>query len=159
VRVAVSYSCWQKHSRDPSVRGSSPLINCCAFIIVGIMPEGFNGTKSVFSREAWLPLGVYDEIISDRGGAHNKSLTDRGSDRLMLIGRLKPGVTAEAGRPALKGLAANLEAAFPVEQKDQTLMTAPLNRFATDTAPVENDPVPTYACWPQWRPWSCSSPV
>ena len=123
------------------------------------MPEGFNGTKSVFSREAWLPLGVYDEIISDRGGAHNKSLTDRGSDRLMLIGRLKPGVTAEAGRPALKGLAANLEAAFPVEQKDQTLMTAPLNRFATDTAPVENDPVPTYACWPQWRPWSCSSPV
>jgi predicted permease len=140
-RVAVvSYSYWQKHSRDPSLLGRALLINGRAFTIVGIMPEGFTGTESVFSREAWLPLGVYDEIISDRGGG--RSLSDRGNDRLMLIGRLKPGVTAEAARPALKGLAANLEAAFPVEQKDQTLMTAPLNRFGTSTAPIENDPVP-----------------
>ena len=143
VRVAVvSYSYWQKHSRDPSVLGRALLINGRAFTIVGIMPEGFTGTESVFSREAWLPLGVYGEIMSDRGGARNRALTDRGSDRLMVIGRLKPGVTADAAGPALKGLAANLEAAFPAEQKDQTLMTAPLNRFATSTDPVENDPVP-----------------
>lgn len=144
VRVAVvSYSYWQKHSRDPSLLGSALLINGRAFTIVGIMPEGFTGTESVFSREAWLPLGIYDEIMSDRGGARNRALTDRGSDRLMVIGRLKPGVSADAARPALKGLAANLEAAFPLEQKDQTLMTAPLNRFATSTDPVDNDPVPT----------------
>jgi len=143
VRVAVvSYSYWQKHSRDPAVLGSSLLINGRAFTVVGIMPEGFTGTESVFSREAWLPLGVYDEIISDRGGAQNRSLSARGSDRLMVIGRLKPGITAEAAQPALKGLAANLEAAFPVEQKDQTLMTAPLNKFSTSTAPSENDPIP-----------------
>lgn len=144
VRVAVvSYSYWQKHSHDPSVLGSTLLINGRPFTVVGIMPEGFTGTESVFSREAWLPLGVYDEIISDRGAARGSSLIDRGSDRLMLIGRLKPGLTAEAARPALKGLATNLEAAFPIEQKDQTLVTAPLNRFATSTAPVESDPVPT----------------
>jgi predicted permease len=143
VRVAVvSYSYWQKHSRDPSLLGRALLINGRAYTIVGIMPEGFTGTESVFSREAWLPLGVYDEIISDRGGARTRSLSDRGNDRLMLIGRLKPGITAEAARPALKGLAANLESAFPVEQKDQTFMTAPLNRFGTSTAPIENDPVP-----------------
>jgi putative ABC transport system permease protein len=141
-RVAiVSYSYWQKHSRDPSTLGSSLLINGRLYTIVGIMPEGFTGLESVFSREAWLPLGVYDEIVSDRGGTRNRSLSDRASDRLIVIGRLKPGITAEAARPALKGLAANLEAAFPVEQKDQTLMTARLNNFATDTAPVEHDPV------------------
>jgi predicted permease len=145
VRVAVvSYSYWQKQSRDPSVLGRALLINGRVYTIVGIMPEGFTGTESVFSREAWLPLGVYGEIMSDRGGARNRALTDRGSDRLMVIGRLKPGVTAEAAGPALKGLAANFEAAFP-EQKDQTLMTAPLNRFATSTDPVENDPAPTIA--------------
>ncbi|MEY2489643.1 MAG: hypothetical protein QOC70_1585, partial [Verrucomicrobiota bacterium] len=95
-RVAVvSYSYWQKHSRGPSLLGSALLINGRAYTIVGIMPEGFTGTESVFSREAWLPLGVYDEIISDRGGARGKSLTARGSDRLMVLGRLKPGVTAE----------------------------------------------------------------
>ncbi len=144
IRVAVvSYSYWQKHSRDPGVLGSKLLINGRAFTVVGITPEGFTGTESVFSREAWLPLGVYDEIISDRGSARGNSLSDRGSDRLLLIGRLTPGLTAEAARPALKGLAANLEAAFPVEQKDQTLMTAPLNKFGTSTAPIEGDPVPT----------------
>jgi predicted permease len=144
VRVAVvSYSYWQKHSRDPSLLGRALLINGRAFTIIGIMPEGFTGTESVFSREAWLPLGVYDEIMSSPE-ALSKTLTHRGSNRLMVIGRLKPGVTAEAALPALKGLAANLETAFPVEQKDQTLMTAPLNKFATSTAPFEgNDPVPT----------------
>jgi predicted permease len=142
-RVAiVSYSYWQKHQREPSVLGSSLLINGRTFTIVGIMPEGFTGTESVFSREAWLPLGVYDEIISDRGGTSSRTLADRSNDRLMLIGRLKPGITAEAARPALKGLAANLEAAFPVEQKDQTLTTAALNKFATSTAPSEDDEVP-----------------
>jgi len=142
-RVAVvSYSYWQKHSRDPSLLGQTILINGRSYTIVGIMPEGFTGTESVFSREAWLPLGIYDEIISDRGGTRNKSLANRGNDRLMIIGRLKPGVTAEAAQPVLKGLAANLEAAFPVEQKDQTFMTAPLNKFATSTNPVHEDPIP-----------------
>jgi predicted permease len=141
--AVVSYSYWQKHSRDPSLLGREILINGRAFTIVGIMPEGFTGTESVFSREAWLPLGVYDEIMSDQGAARSSALSARGSDRLMLIGRLQPGVTAGAALPALKGLAANLEAAFPVEQKDQTFMTAPLNKFGTSTAPSENDPLPT----------------
>ena len=138
-RVAiVSYSYWQKHGRNPEVLGSAVLIDGRSFTIVGIMPEGFTGTESVFTREAWLPLGVYDDLMSDRGGT--AAVSDRRSDRLMLIGRLKPGLTAEAARPALQALASNLEAAFPAEQKDQTLVTAPLNKFATSTAPVEDDP-------------------
>jgi predicted permease len=143
-RVAiVSYSYWQKHGRDPEVLGSTILIDGRAFTIVGIMPEGFTGTESIFSREAWLPLGVYDDLYRDRGGVEAATLADRRSDRLMLIGRLKPGLTAEAAGPALKALASNLEAAFPLEQKDQTLTTAPLNKFATSTAPSEDDSVST----------------
>jgi predicted permease len=143
-RIAiVSYSYWQKHSRDPSLLGRALLINGRAFTIVGIMPEGFTGTEKVFSREAWLPLGVYDEIMNDRGGVSHKSLADRGSDKLMVIGRLKPGLTAAAAAPALKGLATNLETAFPAEQKNQTFMTAPLDPFSTSLGPVEGGPLPT----------------
>jgi predicted permease len=141
--VVVSHSYWQKHARDPAMLGQPLIINGRPYTIIGIMPEGFTGTESVFSREAWLPLGVYDEIIADRGGTQTSSLSDRRNDRLMLIGRLKPGLTEVAAQPALKGLAANLEAAFPLEQKDQTFMTAALNRFGTSTAPSEkNDPIP-----------------
>jgi predicted permease len=143
-RVAiVTYAFWQKHSRDPSLLGQSLLINGHAFTVVGIMPEGFTGLTSVFSPEVWLPLGVYDDIAKDLGSARTNSLADRGLDKLMVIGRFKPGVTAEAAAPALKGLAANLESAFPVEQKNQTFMTAPLFRFDTISDPAEAGPVNT----------------
>ncbi len=143
-RVAiVSYRFWQKHSSDLSLLGQSLLINGRAFTVIGIMPEGFTGVTSIFSPEVWLPLGVYDDIASDLGSARTNSLADRGTNNLMLIGRLKPGVTEAAASPALKGLAANLEAAFPVEQKNQTFMTAPLFRFDTITDPAEAGPVTT----------------
>ena len=143
-RVAiVSYRFWQKHSRDPSLLGQSLLINGRAFTVVGIMPEGFTGITSIFSPEVWLPLGVHDDIANDLGSARTNSLADRGINNLMVIGRLKSGVTAEAAAPALKGLAANLETAFPVEQKNQTFVTTPLFRLDTITDPTEAGPVTT----------------
>jgi predicted permease len=143
-RVAiVSYRFWQKHSRDPSLLGQSLLINGRAFTVVGIMPEGFTGITSIFSPEVWLPLGVHNDIANDLGSARTNSLADRGVNNLMVIGRLTAGVTAEAAAPALKGLAANLETAFPVEQKNQTFVTTPLFRLDTITDPTEAGPVTT----------------
>ena len=55
---------------------------------------------------------------------------------MLVVGRLKPGLTAAAAEPSLKGLAANLEKAFPVEQKDQTFQTTPISRFSTSTSPI-----------------------
>ncbi len=140
--AVVSYSYWQKYSRDPALLGRELLINGHPFTVIGIMPEGFTGTTSLFSPAVWLPLGVYDEIMNDLGGM-NRPLADRAADNLMLIGRLKPGVTAAAAAPALRGLAMNLEKAFPVEQKDQTLTTAALDKFTTSTAPGHGGPLGT----------------
>ncbi|HEY2138701.1 MAG TPA: ABC transporter permease [Chthoniobacterales bacterium] len=144
LRVAVvSYLFWEKHSRDPALVGQSLLINGRPFTIVGIMPNGFTGLTSVFSPEIWLPLGVYDEIANDSTGVRTNSLSDRGHDQLMVVGRLKPGLSAAAADPALKGLAASLEAAFPVEQRNQTFMTAPLLAFDSSTSPGDTGPIVT----------------
>ncbi len=143
-RVAiVSYSYWHKQGSDPAVLGRTVTISGRPFTIVGIMPKGFTGTMSLFAPEIWLPLGVYEEVTNDFVGGRGDTLADRSSSKLLVIGRLKAGVTAEAALPSLKGLAANLEDAFPVEQKDQTFMTAPLFRFATSTDPEEAGPVAT----------------
>ena len=140
----VSHRYWKKYSRDPSLLGHTLLINGRVFTVVGIMPKGLTETESIFSAEVWLPLGVYDQIMNDPGStATQSSLEDRGRDNLIVIGRLKPGMTAAAAQPALESLATNLEAAFPVEQKDQTFMTAPLDRFSNSTDP--SDPGPIYA--------------
>jgi len=143
-RVAIaSYSFWQKHGGDQALLGRSITVSGRAFTVVGIMPKGFTGTMSVFAPEIWLPLGVYEEVTTDSVGGRKDTIADRTSNQLLVIARLKPGVTAEAALPGLKGLASNLEAAYPFEQKDQTFMTAPLFRFATSTDPSEAGPVAT----------------
>ncbi|HEX8898786.1 MAG TPA: ABC transporter permease, partial [Chthoniobacterales bacterium] len=92
--AVVSYRFWEKHSRDPAFVGQSLLINGRPFTIIGVMPKGFTGLTSVFSPDLWLPLGVYDEIDNDSTGVRTNSLSDRGLDKLMVVGRLKPGFSA-----------------------------------------------------------------
>jgi predicted permease len=45
-------------------------------------------------------------------------------------------MTAATAKPALEGLATNLEKAYPVEQKNQTFITAPVSRIAVSTNPA-----------------------
>ena len=130
----VSNSYWQKHNQPPL--GSPLLINGRPFTIVGVLPKGFTGTLQVFSAEVWLPLSVYDQVQNDFQDSEKRStLGDRAGQQLLIVGRLKPGMTATAAEPALKGLAANLERAFPVEQKDQTFQIAPVSRHSVSTSP------------------------
>jgi predicted permease len=130
----VSNSYWQKHNQPPL--GSPLLINGRPFTIVGVLPKGFTGTLQVFSAEVWLPLSVYDQVQNDFQDSEKRStLGDRAGQQLLIVGRLKPGMTATAAEPALKGLAANLEKAYPVEQKDQTFQIAPVSRHSVSTSP------------------------
>jgi predicted permease len=131
----VSYAYWQKHNLDPSVLGSELLINGHPFTIVGIAPRGFTGTMQVLSAEVWLPMSNYERIANDFEQENKTAIGDRAGQQLLIIGRLKPGMTAATAKPALEGLAANLEKAFPVEQRDQTFTTTPISRFSVSTAP------------------------
>src|SRR6266536_956738 len=132
----VSYSYWQKHDLDPTVLGSQVLINGRPFTVVGITPKGFVGTLQVLSPEVWLPMSVYDQVANDFGSRNKTAMDDRNGTQLRIIGRLKAGTTTAAAKPALEGLAANLEKAYPVEQKNQTFITAPVSRIAVSTNPA-----------------------
>ena len=132
----VSYRYWQKHNLDPTVVGSEVLINGRAFTIVGIAPKGFTGTLQILSPEVWLPLSVYDQVANDFGAKDKTTMEDRNGTQLRIIGRLKPGMTMAAAKPALEGLAANLERAYPVEQKNQTFITAPVSRISVSNNPT-----------------------
>src|SRR5436190_8104251 len=132
----VSYSYRQKHNLDPTVLGSQVLINGRPFTIVGITPKGFTGTLQILAPDVWLPISVYDQVANDFGSKDKTTMDDRNGTQLRIIGRLKAGVTAAAAKPALEGLAANLEKAYPVEQKNQTFITAPVSRIAVSTNPA-----------------------
>src|SRR6266699_4881912 len=132
----VSYSYWQKHDLDPNVLGSQLLINGRSFTIVGIAPKGFLGTMQVLSPEVWLPMSVYDQVANDFESDNKTTIDDRKGTQVRIMGRLKPGMTAAAAKPALEGLAANLEKAYPVEHKDQTftVRSVPHNTVSNNPA-------------------------
>src|SRR5438270_269618 len=132
----VSYSYWQKHDLDPGLLGSQVIINGRPFTIVGIAPKGFVGTMQILSPEVWLPMSVYDQVANDFESDNKTTINDRKGTQVRIMGRLKPGTTAAVAKPALEGLAANLEKAYPVEQKDQTFMAAPVSRNSVSNNPA-----------------------
>lgn len=133
--AVVSYGYWSRHNRDASILGSQIEINSRPYTIIGVLPRTFTGTLALLSPEVWVPLSAYDNVINDFA---EKS---RAEMQLLLIGRMKNGVTQPAAEAALKGLATNLEKAFPVEQKDQTFTTRPLSRFSLSDAPSDDSDI------------------
>ena len=134
--AVVSYSYWQKHNLDPNILGSQVLINGRSFTVVGIAPKGFVGTMQILSPEVWLPMSVYDQVANDFESDNKTTIDDRKGTQVRIMGRLKPGMTAAAAKPALEGLASNLEKAYPVEQKDQTFLAAPVSRNSVSNNPT-----------------------
>ena len=134
--AVVSYSYWSKHGLDPRVLGSQLLVNGHSFTVVGIAPKGFVGTMQILSPEVWLPMSVYDQVANDFESDNKTTIDDRKGTQLRIMGRLKPGMTAAAAKPPLEGLAANLEKAYPVEQKDQAFLTGPVARNSVSNNPA-----------------------
>ncbi|HVU24030.1 MAG TPA: ADOP family duplicated permease [Opitutus sp.] len=140
VQVAIaSWLYWQKSGFDPALIGRTVRVNERPFTIVGITPEHFTGTMMLFGPELYFPLGVHDLLANDFEAAAKQSLTRRDAYNLFVVARLNPGVSLDAAAPALQTLASNLERAWPVEQKDQTLIARTLPRLSTSDAPAGDD--------------------
>ena len=138
----VSYAHWKRNNLDPNLVGSQILINGKSFTVVGVTPQGFSGTMQIFSPEVWLPLGIYDQVVNDfqknEAGAQ-VAFGERAGQHVLIVARMKPGITAATAEPSLKGLAANLEKAFPVEQKDQTFTAGPVSRSSVSDSPSDDE--------------------
>ncbi len=136
--VLVSYGYWTRHNHDASVLGSQVLINGRSYTVIGVLPKTFTGTLAVLSPEVWLPLSALEFVTPNYANDPTQTLSSRAGEQLLPIARFKPGVTAPAVGAALKTLAGNLERAYPVEQKDQTFITAPLSRFSISDDPPDD---------------------
>jgi predicted permease len=135
--VIASHPYWKKTGFDPQLVGKTIRVNERPFTVVGIAPEHFTGTMMLFGPELYFPLGDYDLLMNGAQAQAKGSLEKRDLNDLFLVGRLKPRVTATAAEAVLRGVAANLEKAFPVEQKDQTLIIRPLPRSRTSIYPSD----------------------
>jgi predicted permease len=87
--VVISYGYWtRRFQNDPSVIGRAILIDGIRLTIIGVAPPSFTGEVVGISYDMWLPVTMHDVLEP-----HLRSLDRRSIDWLLLIGRLRPGVT------------------------------------------------------------------
>src|SRR5580704_11616474 len=96
----VTYPFWEKKGADPQLVGKPVRINGHLFTIVGITPKGFSGTTALVSPEIYVPLGAYGMVMNDFEG-HVRPLAARDNHTLILLGRLKPGITLKTAEAPL----------------------------------------------------------
>lgn len=102
IRAAIlSHSLWvARYGADQAAIGRTLLVNDAPYTIVGVMPAGFAFTTQPASQPAiWTPL----EMRAD---------PQRASGDLVLIGRLKPGVTLAGAQAGMDALGRNLEQTY-----------------------------------------------
>ena len=99
--AVLSHQAWQRiYASDPSLVGSTLVLNGHPFTIIGIGPPGFFGeTLRADPPEMWLPLQQEPLINSD-----GSLLRQPVSAWLRVIGRLKPGATTDGMAPRLTGV-------------------------------------------------------
>ena len=94
--AVISHRYWEKElNSDPSIVGKSLIINGTNFTVVGITPKEFFGERVRRPPDFWLPLAFHPQIE-----LRKSFLEDTQAYWLMILGRLKPGVSmsqAQAG--------------------------------------------------------------
>jgi predicted permease len=138
-RVAiVGYHLWARAGFTPDILKTTARINGTDYAIVGVAPQGFSGTTAVIGTEYFLPLGVHDIVESDFDSRDKFPFSDRRNRSLIVIGRLKPGLTREQADAQLEPIASAHEQAYPVENKDQDYLVRPLSRLSISPSPQDD---------------------
>jgi predicted permease len=99
--VVLSHGFWtRRFNADPAIVGQTLHINGQPLTVVGVTPERFQGLSLVLA-DIWLPTGV------------TAALTSQGSSRLVVGGRLKPGVSVSQAAAELDAIGRALQRDMP----------------------------------------------
>lgn len=92
--LVISYGYWRRRfAGDASVIGRKIRVNDYPFTIIGVAPPGFLGEVVGDHPDLWAPMMMQPQLMPGRNFL--ESVNDAA---LLLIGRLKPGVTVEVAR-------------------------------------------------------------
>jgi predicted permease len=141
--VVASHAYWRRAGFDAALLGGTIRVNERLFTVVGIAPPGFTGTSTLFGPELFFPLGVSDSLAGGFEGRTERSLAQADNFGLFLVGRLRPGASADQAGPALERAAAAVRSALPAEYAERELQVAALPRFSTGTRPADETALTT----------------
>ncbi len=132
--AVISYHAWDSDfARDRSVLGRRIRVNGSDFTIIGVAPKNFTGPQAFVNPDIYIPMHAYHQAVPD---ANADYLTSRKGRSVVLLGRLKPGVSASEAQSELRTIARGLAAQYPETNRDRTVTVLDYVR-----ARFENDPI------------------
>jgi macrolide transport system ATP-binding/permease protein len=122
--VVIGYRMWRDLFRsDPGILGKAQLMDGVPHTIIGVAPEGFNGTFVGYPVQFWVPASM--EETFDQGGY---KLEDRSARWVEGFAKLKPGVTRAQAQAEISAVAKRLEAEYPETNRGREIELSPLWR-------------------------------
>jgi predicted permease len=110
VQIVLGNSFWKKtFGGDPNVIGKQVRVEGEPALIVGVVPQTFQGTLMAIEMDGYLAIDDFG-LVSD---AKNWFYNNRKARTLQLFGRLKPGVSIEQAQTSMDVLMASIEAEHP----------------------------------------------
>jgi putative ABC transport system permease protein len=107
--VVLAYEYWQRRfGRDPEVVGKRLKINGGLFTIIGVATPEFTGEIVGTREDLWIPVTQQPLVNPGRNW-----LRDGNTSWLLLMGRMKPGVTVEQAKAEIDPLAHRLVPTLP----------------------------------------------
>src|ERR1700728_1594416 len=87
--AVISYAWWKRSlARDPNVLNRMLKLGTTTYNIIGVAPPEFFGTKVGEAPDMWVPLSMVEEVPPHFGG-----YKDNFSESLLIMARLKPGIS------------------------------------------------------------------
>ena len=118
--AVISDGFWSRHfGRSPDVIGKTMQVNLTPVTIVGVNPREFTGASSVqISPDVFLPFSM--EPVAAPNGAKSL-LTNPEQWWVLVMGRIKPGVSDESARAAMDVLLSNAVRSTMTVEKRQSV--------------------------------------
>jgi predicted permease len=127
--VVLSDNLWRSaFGADTSIVGKQISLNRTPVMVIGIAPPGFQGSEPVPSQ-FWAPLTMQDALLRKRDLLH-----DDQQSWLGLVGRVRPGVSAQQVRAGLAVIGGQIDQLDPgrittLATDTATLFSVPEERF------------------------------
>jgi len=125
--VVLSDGAWRNiFATDPSIVGKTITLNRVPLTVIGVTPPGFHGAE-ISAADFWAPLTI-EPVIDARN-----SLKEDNLSWLVLVGRLKSGISIDEARPNLSVIAGRIDQLHPgrtttLSVDVATFMSAPEER-------------------------------
>ena len=118
--AVMMYACWKRLGMDPNIVGKV----FAKQTIVGVMPKEFTG--SLYGINGDLLVTMQESNYDTRRDARH----------LLLMGRLKPGVSRRQAQAEIAALSGQLASAYPADDKDRTAVVTRATMLPPDAIPT-----------------------